>query len=238
MKNQYFGDIRDLFKYDLIRCIMKEIDTLQRFIFIPMLTKNDSKGREGNKRNFDRAKAKGRPGTKNKKLMDFLKKYKEVGRDERDFTKIKNYFKSENIKIDIYKGHDKYFNHSTRGKYFENISEELLHKSLVFVDPDIGLQVKNSKEKHLLYDEVKGLYSRMDKDSILMIYQHFPREVHTEYLRRRANELKERTKTKDLPKSISDNEIIFFLLTKNDELKNQLEGIIKRYYPEKTKFSI
>jgi hypothetical protein len=234
MKNQYFGDIRDLFKYDIIQRILKGISSLQRFTFIPMLTKNVPNSREGNylKRDFDRAKKNGRPGTKNNELMEFLEKYKEMDEDERDFREIENYFKSEGIGTDIYKGHE-CFKRRTRDEYFKNTPEEFLHKSLVFVDPDIGLQIKNSTEKHLLYQEVKDLYDRMDKDSILMIYQHFPRKDHTKYLRGRTNELKKLTE--DLPIYISDNEIIFFLLTKNDELKSQLETIINRYrrdYPD------
>ena len=81
--------------------------------------------------------------------------------------------------------------------------------------------------------EVTDLYGRMDKDSILMIYQHFPREDHKEYLCRRSNELE--VLTKDLPILLSDNEIMFFLLTKNGELKTQLKRIINGYqrdYPD------
>ena len=129
---------------------------------------------------------------------------------------------------------DEYFERTARDPYFTNIPGEYLHKSLVFVDPDIGLEVKEPTEKHLKYSEVEKLYHRMDEGSMLMIYQHFPREDHKKYLRRRANELKDRTK--DLPIWISDNEIIFFLLTKHDELRNQLERIINRYrrdYPER-----
>jgi len=226
MKNQYFGDVRDLFKYDLIQRILKEISYLEKFTFIPMLTKYDPKGKDGNERDFDGAKKDGRPGTNNKELMKLLEKKKQVEADKRDFTEIEDYFNSEDIGVDIYKGHE-YFDHGRRDEYFENIPEDLLRNYLVFVDPDNGLKIKNSGEKHLLYDDVKKLYERMDEDSILMIYQHFPREKHIEYLCRRASELKKLTE--DLPIYISDNEIIFFLLTKNDELRNQLERIISRY---------
>ena len=43
VKNQYFGDKRDLFKYDIIaRIITTESFFLRQFLFIPMLTPNDS----------------------------------------------------------------------------------------------------------------------------------------------------------------------------------------------------
>ena len=38
MKNQYFGDNRDLFKYDLFLKIIQKTDSVNRFTFIPMLT--------------------------------------------------------------------------------------------------------------------------------------------------------------------------------------------------------
>lgn len=233
MKNQYFGDIRDLFKYDIIQRILKGISSLQRFTFIPMLTKNVPKSGEGNylKRDFDMAKKNGRPGTNNEKLIGFLKKYGGIDKDKRDFTKIENYFESEDIEVLIYKDKEhEYFEHKARDRYFKNIQGEYLHNSLIFVDPDIGLEVKNSTKNHLLYSEVEDLHRHMDKDSILMIYQHFPRarDTHEKYLPlERSNTLKE--KIGDLPICISDNEIIFFLLTKNDELKSQLKTIINRY---------
>lgn len=116
MKKQYLGDVRDLFKYDLIQQILKGESSLQKFTFIPMLTENESNSRDGNKRNFAKAKEKGRPGTNNKKLIGVLKKYKEMDPNKRDFTKIKMYFKSEGIVMLLYedKGRE-YFKHSSRG---------------------------------------------------------------------------------------------------------------------------
>ena len=231
MKKQYLGDVRDLFKYDLIQRILKETSSLQNFAFIPMLTKNEPGSGDGNKRNFARAKKKGRPGANNEKLMEALKKYKEIDPNKRDFTEIEMHFKSESIEMLLYedKGHE-YFEHSPGDEYFKNIPENLLHKPLVFVDPDIGLQIKNSTKKHLLDREVEYLYDHLGKDSILMIYQHFPRFPlkYKEYLpERRSNQLGK--VTGDLPIYISDNEIILFLLTRSNKLKSQLERIIKRY---------
>jgi hypothetical protein len=239
MKNQYFGDIRDLFKYDLIQRILMEISPLQkRLTLIPMLTEyDDRKSDRDIQRNLDKAKEYGRPGTNNEKLIGFLKEHGGIDKSKRDFRKIGNYFRSKGIKVLIYpdKGHE-YYEHKARDRYFKNIRGEYLHKSLVFADPDNGLEVKNSTKQHLLYSKVRELYDCMDEGSILMIYQQFPREKHIEYLCRRAGELKMKTQTKNLPIYISDNEIVFFLLTKNEGLKSQLERIISRYkkdYPKR-----
>lgn len=217
MKNQYFGDIRDLFKYDLILRIIQETGSINRFLFIPMLTENDN-SKNGNETDYKKAKA----GTRNRDLVTHLENC--VNENRRNITEIERYFKSKRIEIYI---HNEPFSHGNRKSYFDRIRKELFSQSLIFVDPDNGLKVGRSNKKHLLYPEVKDLYNYMDEDSILMIFQYFPREDHKEYLRRRTNELKKLTE--DLPIYISDNEIIFFLLTKNDELKSQLEKIINRY---------
>jgi len=238
MKKQYLGDVRDLFKYDLIQQILKGTSSLQKFTFIPMLTENESKSGDGNKRNFARAKKKGRPGTNNEELMKVLKKYKEMDANKRDFTEIELHFKLEGIDMLLYKDkRHEYFDHRTGDdEYFKNIPENLLHTSLVFVDPDIGLQIKNSTKKHLLYPEVKYLYDHMDKDSILMIYQHFPRAryKYKEYSPEgRSSKLEK--ELGNLPIYISDKEIMLFLLTRSDRLRSQLGRIIERYkrdYPK------
>ena len=226
MNKRYLGDVRDLFKYDLIQRILEGIKSLQGFTFIPMLTENVPESVEGNKRDFDKAKA----GTKNKGLRKSLKKYNKINPNERDFTEIKKHFQSCGFKVRIYEERgNKYFtnNERMRDEYFKNIPEGLLHKSLVFVDPDIGLEIENPTKKHLLYYEVKGLYDRMDENSILMLFQYFPRENHTEYIKRRKGELRE--KIEDLPLYVDDNEIIFFFLTKNRKLESQLNSIMAKY---------
>ncbi|KAB2948264.1 MAG: hypothetical protein OIN84_03210 [Candidatus Methanoperedens sp.] len=220
MKNQYFGDIRDLFKYDLILRICKENALTERVLFIPMLTKNDGK-LDGNKIDYSKAKA----GTKNEELKCYLTNC--IQNNRRNVAEIEFYFKSKGMEIYI---HNESFVKSGRKNYFEKLLKEKLpffSHCLIFLDPDIGLEVKASKEKHLLYGEVEELYNKMDANSILMIYQHFPRESHVEYRCRRAKDLK--NKTKDFPLQISDNEIIFFFLTKNKDVKSQLESKLNYY---------
>lgn len=226
MKNQYFGDKRDLFKYDLITKIVEGINSIKYFTFIPMLTDNDGKS-DGNKRNLENSAA----GAKNKCLVDFLNKYKNCDKNLRDFRKIRQYFELKKIDIKIYEENNnrKYFDHKGRADYFKKIDDFLLPNSLIFVDPDNGLQIEKSNKKHLLYSEVNEIYKRMDENSILMIYQHFPRAryKYEKYMPDgRSNKLKE---IGDLPIYISDNEIIFFFLTKKDKIKNQLTKIIIKY---------
>ena len=87
MKNQYFGDIRDLFKYDLIEHLMDHLHH-KRFGFIAMLTKDDHTA-HGLKRNYRTAKA----GSANEDLIRFLEQNSSA--QKKDFTRIKKYYQQK-----------------------------------------------------------------------------------------------------------------------------------------------
>jgi hypothetical protein len=212
MKNQYFGDIRDQFKYDLILTIMQLHPglRLKQFTFIPMLTKNDHRT-DGNKRGVEERKRRYRPGSRNDELVHFLRRSDGIGPEERDFTEILGLFNDKRVRTTIYG--TGYFSHRSRDAYFSNVPGHMLESALVLVDPDNGLEVNHSSEKHLLYSEVNSLLARMSKNSALMIYQHFPRQNHDRYLEWRTRELFEKTTIS--PVWITDDEIIFFFMVKD-----------------------
>ena len=105
MKNQYFGDSRDLFKYDLVFQIIKA-GLVQHFTFIPMLTKNeaDEKHGEDNKRD-------GKPGSGNKALVNYLDKCRKEGK--RNIKQINRFFQDHDINLTIYRRYD-YFDRAQR----------------------------------------------------------------------------------------------------------------------------
>ncbi|MDP6632952.1 MAG: hypothetical protein QGI51_05565 [Dehalococcoidales bacterium] len=220
MKDQYFGDNKDLFTYDLIYRVM-QTGLVGQFTFIPMLTPPDNTG-QGGKTDRNRA----RVGAHNKELVSFLDD--SIRQNRRDIKQLEEYFAGHGIKMAVYSGADKYFSHRQRREYFAQIGDDLLTKSLIFVAPDVGLEVVRSGEKHLLLGEVQDLYRRMGEHSILMLFQHFPREDHHEYLHRRAEELAENV-TGQNPICIDDNEVIFFFLTRNDELEHSISHLIEQY---------
>lgn len=51
MNRLFFGDVRDLFKFDLIRHILKAFPDLLSFTFVPMLTKRSVSIRKEKDRN-------------------------------------------------------------------------------------------------------------------------------------------------------------------------------------------
>ncbi|MDD1687362.1 hypothetical protein [Methanoregula sp.] len=227
MNNSFSGDTRDLFKFDLVRHIMKSFPDLNSFSFIPMLTdhKEPTKERSGTTRDLKKAFSAGRAGSQNRDLMVHLGRLHEIEDDLDYFEGIRTYFTKENIFIDIV--HPDRFSHEHRADYFQKMFEKFPRQSLIFLDPDTGLEVKNPTQQHLLFDELKKIADAMDTRSILMIYQHFPRRSRDGYVRSRCSQIEDVTGIK--PISITDNEIVFFLLAKSPKLRESLSENVEKY---------
>jgi hypothetical protein len=227
MNRIYFGDTRDLFKFDLVRHIMKAFPDLASFTFVPMLTEDEKP--TGTKKTASKdlglAQKNGKAGTRNLELMVDMGRLQEINDDLAYFQGIRSYFSKENIIVDIL--HRDTFSHEHRDNYFKKVFEKFPEKSLIFLDPDTGLEVKNPTQRHLLFDEVKKIYDHMDNQSILMIYQHIPRVVRTGYIRKRCKDIAAITHSR--PETITDNEIVFFILTKNPLLKTRLCAVLGDY---------
>lgn len=223
MKPPYFADNRDLFKFDLAQTLIsKSQRQLNQIYYIPMLTPNNT-GTDGGQ--TDRSKAKA--GYKNIRLMKYLDDcISTTGR--RNIKEIKQYYHSENVKIDIYQ-EDGYFKHTERLEYFNQIDQGLLNNSLILVDPDNGMEVKSSDEKHILFDELKMLYNNMNEISVMMIFQYFPQEEHKGYIIKRIKDITERIITSCEPHLISDNDIIYYLVSKTPIIEESIINIIRKY---------
>jgi hypothetical protein len=227
MNRKFFGDTRDLFKLDLVCNIMKNLPELDSFTFVPMLTEDDeTKGQKKNaKKDLAQAVKNGKGGSKNMELVLHMARLQEIDNDLEYFRGIRSLFKKENIMIDIFDRHK--FSHAQREHYFASLFEKFPTKSLIFLDPDIGLEERKPSKKHLLFYEVKKIHDRMDNHSIMMIYQHFPRKPHNEYIKFRCSQLNQLTGQD--PVTITDNEIVFFLITKNPVLKRKIGAVLGEY---------
>ena len=227
MNRMSFGDARDLFKFDLVRHIVKAFPDLASFTLVPMLTEEEST--TGKKKTATKdlgiAQKNGRAGTQNRELMEDMGRLQEIDDDLEYFHGVQSYFKKENIIVDVlYKDT---FSHEHRVNYFNKMFEDFPKNSLILLDPDTGLEVKKPTRRHLLFDEVKKIYNCMDHQSILMIYQHLPRVTRAGYIEKRSRELT--TVTHSRPETITDNEIVFFILTKNPQIKTRLCAVLGDY---------
>jgi hypothetical protein len=227
MNHRYFGDTRDLFKFDLVRHIMKSLPELEGFTFVPMLTEtNDTGGRKSAAfKDLDMAYHSGKAGSQNRELTDHLQRLQKVTDDVEYLDGIGTYFTREKIHIDI-SGRQK-FTCRNHDSYFGSIFEAFPKNSLIVLDPDTGISDKKVDEKHVLLADIKKIRDRMDMGSVLMIYQHFPRVNHEKYVRHLNMQLAERTGSD--PIIITDNEIVFFLLAKNQKLKDRVRNTLDCY---------
>jgi hypothetical protein len=227
VNRKHFGDVRDLFKFDLVRHIMKSMSGLTSFTFIPMLTEINAKTATDSrtKKDMETAVKAGKAGSQNSNLLQQVSRLQEINSDLEYVQSLHSYFTNENILMDILHPHT--FTHNERERYFQGVFANFPKKSLIFLDPDIGLEESKPDQRHLLFDEVKMIYDHLDVNSILLIYQHFPRKVHENYIRQRCSQLSELTGS--LPLTITDNEIIFFVCTKSPGMRERLELVLEKY---------
>ncbi len=182
MKNQYFGDRRDLFKYDLLLDLV-DSHGAKRLTFVPMLTPDDD-STEGR---LTQADSRGR----RRVLFDFLKGCLDSG--QRDIRKLREVMPQFAVDFMPFRD-DAWFTHEQRTEYFGAVTGRLLEGSVIFFDPDIGLQTgtlgymrKNGPEKYLLYSELEGVWKRASDDSVFVVYQHLQKDA-----RKRAGDVERR----------------------------------------------
>ncbi|MFC1994296.1 hypothetical protein ACFLVI_03430 [Chloroflexota bacterium] len=221
MKNQYFGDSRDFFKYDLVLTLLERINNLKQFTFIPMLTRDDDTS-HGNLTSYD--------GARRRDLESFLKQC--VDESSRNIRHLRSFMSNyKHIKYYPYKD-DEYFTHATRGKYFEGIPPNALNESVILIDQDTGLEVKSMQpsngHKYLKYGELYTIFDRMGTNSTIVVYQHIPHENREAFFTRIGEMIRGCMNTKG-PLCLSDNQIAFFFLMKTDILLNKTREIINDY---------
>ena len=230
MKNQYFGDIRDLFKYDLIQNIVGQSELLERCIWVPMLTDNDV-GRDGERRSRPKA------GEHNQELKAFLDDY-EKGRGERIISHLQSvkFFREPQVLVfSLRRENGEFlpdFNHPSRRGYFAKVEKALQPNSLVFLDPDTGIETPSNQrsERHVLRGEISHLYSAMDASSALMIYQHHRREQRSAFFREVSRKIIQERHPP--PLYVSDNDIAFFFLPKAPGVARELSALLRAYASE------
>lgn len=170
---KYFGDSRDYFKYDLITSIF-ERTTLRHHVFVPMLTEHRD-DKEGKVRSKNR-------GDKSQELLDFI--------DSCEHKSLKHWQSWLSGYVHSYTTVEPvdltFFSDQNREAYWQVFRQYLsMSDALVFVDPDTGLETgrpsyltKMGREKYILDPELRFLIDQIAPSSVLMIYQHLPKNKH------------------------------------------------------------
>ncbi len=165
MKNQYFGDKRDLFKYDLWLHIAERGEGITSLTFIPMLTPDDPTNQGG--------QLPKRAGPYREELYEFLKGCCNAG--DRSIAKLRGFFRERTPAYRPYRDTE-YFKHERRDEYFRSIPSELLTNAVILIDPDIGLE-RNSglgeegPERYVACKEIASVAERCSEGSVILLFQ-------------------------------------------------------------------
>lgn len=174
VKNQYFGDKRDYFKWNLISDLTECQANNKSLTYLPMLTHNDSTN-EGLFIVYPVAEG-------NKYIHDYLCDC--LNRKYRNIKALRTMFSDLGIKYEHY-WDNQYFAEDERNEYFASIPSSSLENTLIFIDPDVGIEPKsrsyminNGIEKYLLWSDIEVILSKLRPNTTLLIYQHLQFNAH------------------------------------------------------------
>ncbi len=203
MKNQYFGDLNDYRKYGLLRTLC--LNGTIRILICWMLTPDDGTsdgrftdylGKPRRWRSYDPA------------LYDSLQASL-VGNQQRRVGVVEQ----ENLVPSA-----SYFSlllrDDNREEYFDLLREESAGSTLIFFDPDNGMEVKSvppghrGSHKYLCWKEASSFFA---SGHSLLIYQHFPREKRESYITLLSQDFNSRMGATKLF-SLQTSSVVYFLL--------------------------
>ena len=166
MKNQYVGDINDYVKYAFLRYLMRagcEVTVCW------MLTSDDGRT-DGNRREYlDRPE---RYRHHDPELFDALAGHLRQARDIKSIEEA-GILPNARFHSDLIEDRDE-----ARDAYFSRLFGRVETKSLIFFDPDNGLDVasvrpgRRNSSKYLFHDELANI---LHAGHSAIVYQHFPR---------------------------------------------------------------
>jgi hypothetical protein len=202
VKNQYFGDINDYFKYGMLRTFARHVSVA----VIWMRTADDGSS-DGNKLSY--LDHDGRRGH-DPELFDWLRDWKRSGAPK-DVRLIEQSgllpnctFFDEIVPDDL----------DARAEWFARAREFAKGAGLVFLDPDKGLPAASTRpgtkgwSQYVAREEVKALH---DDGHSLLVYQHLWRVSRRDFMRDRLRELYETLEVEHFT-SFSSGDWVGFLI--------------------------
>jgi hypothetical protein len=115
-------------------------------------------------------------------LCEFLQSRRAA--QKKDIKEWRTFFSKHEIRYYPYCDSDsERFKHETRERYFGSIPVKALVHSLIFFDPDIGIETGTKymnkkgvdKDKYLFRSDIEVVARKASDDSVLVIYQHLQR---------------------------------------------------------------
>lgn len=219
MKNQYFGDKRDLFKFDLLLDLMAS-GRFGQLSYVPMLTPADST-REGQ---LARSAAVGH----RQEIFEFLAERRSSQKlDVRNWREF--FARDKGIVYRAYRDDRADYSFECRSAYFQGIDEGDIRGACIFVDPDIGIERSRMNKlhlsKYLFIDDLAQLLKR-SQDSLIIVYQHLQRHAGRRIgdIANHVQVLSKRLQLKAVP-FIRDGDLAFYAIAWDESLLRVAAGV-------------
>lgn len=224
MKNQYFADERDFYKYDLLLELMGCDLGFQRLVMIWWLTQDDDSG-DGEIRDY-------RVGQRRQQLHDWLQS--QHHREHRSVDRIAACPCFAGTPWELVPVTDVVPDRpAARAEFVQRATELASVPSLVFVDPDNGMMVGSATAttrcKYVDYPELAILSEAMTDDSVLLVYQHLPRVKREVFYAMALERLRTQAGARHATWISPDNLVAYFLIAKSDEQLRNTTGALKPY---------
>ena len=226
MKDQFFADKRDYFKWDFLEDLLSGCRHLKTFTNITMLTPPDD-STEGNLKKYEQ-------GQRRENLYKFLQKC--LTDSKQRVSEMEGYFQGRRFK---YSPVQAPYNYESREEYFGSISipDEKLQDALVFFDPDIGLEAGSMSymrrvgiSKYLFNDSLSAVTQRASDDSVIVVYQHLQRDKNRFWddIEERCSRFRDRVNAKRAA-FLTDRDIVFLATSREQEVSLEMSKIVVAY---------
>jgi hypothetical protein len=168
MKLQYLGDSRDAFKWDLLHWLVSETDPpFSKLVVIPMLTPDDEVPHDG--------KTPAKSFASRPEINNFLEALAKTPRTLERIVDLGALDSLCQFEVQVHEAYRSIGSGKQREAYWKSFRSEAQENTLVFADPDNGLEPKTKHaEKWLRYDEVRKILEDLPQTSALVVYQHRP----------------------------------------------------------------
>lgn len=199
-----------------------------------MLTESDDSG-EGEIRAYQ-------PDERRIGLYRFLQNCRTPA--DRNVSKLAEYFADRRYR---YFAHLDPYCFDESGKYFEAVPADRLTSALIFLDPDIGLQVgkpsymrKSGIDKYLSDESIFALGKRSSADSVFLLYQHLQKDSTKRHrdLEERANRFRDLLSA-DHAVCLSHGDLAFIAAARTDEIERRVkEAFVQHAEKHRMKVSL
>ena len=160
MKNQWFGDKRDYFKFDLWLEVAENVKGIKQLTYIPMLTSSLPPYEKGKRR---------------ERLYGFLR-YWNLPRC-RSITRLRDFLGIAPFEYDPYRDDDDAgFQDGSWDDYFRGIPKEWLRDAAILIDPDTGIKGTSPKapdqpEKYVTCGNIAEMVGNSSGKSVVLVFQ-------------------------------------------------------------------